>query len=174
MLEGAVGLMLVITGLIFSSLLLLNSGVAIYNQMKIGFVAHSAAVFAAQDLSASRQTDVSAQVKAMMSNVGLDSANTSTTISDTTINSMPAVSLKITANLPTLLSSGFAGILPQQIQITETAVALKTYNPMQYLLVDPPLGIGCVVPMLQSNGNYPNDGLPVWLVSLAGIRQIRN
>lgn len=174
MLEGAVGLMLVTSGLIFAALILLNSGAAIYNQMKLGFVAHSAAVFAAQDTSGSRQSDVSSQVSTMMSNVGLSSANTTTTITDTTIGSMPAVSLKISANLPTLLSASFGGVLPQQIQINETAVALKPYNPMQYIWVNPPVGQGCVVPLLQPNGNYPNDGLPVWLVSLAGIRQIRN
>lgn len=174
MVEGAVGLLLVISGLIVAVLFLLNSGLAVYNQEKIGFVANSAASYAANLTNTStRQADVDAEVKDTMANLGLDSSNTSTTISDVTLNSLPAVSVTITANLPTLMTANFGSIFPQQIQINNTAVALKPVNPMRYLVVVDPLGGQVTVPLINTTGILPNDGLPAWQISLAGVKNIR-
>ena len=174
MVEGVVGLCLVIAGLIVAGLLLMNSGALIYNQEKIGFVTHSAATYAASLTNVgSRQADVDAQVANVMSNLGLSSADTTTTISDITVNSKPAVSVTVTANLPTMLTSNFGAVLPQQVQLKETAVALKPINTMKYLIVIHPLTGLITVPLVNPTGDLPNDGLPAWEISLAGVRKLR-
>lgn len=173
MLEGAVALVMVIGGLIVAGLLLMNSGVLIYNQEKIGYATHSAASFAATANSGSRQADTEAEVDKIMDNLGLGSATTSTTIRDVTIKSKPAVSVTITANLPTMMAAGFGNIIPQQVTLTETAVALKPINPMKYLVVVHPLTGLITLPLVHPTGILPNDGLPAWEISLAGVRRLR-
>lgn len=178
MVEGAVGLVITITGLIFAGLLLINSGVLVYNQEKIGFVAHSAATYAASltDTS-SRQSEVETQIANTMSNIGLSSANTTTTIQDINLGSgaeaKPAVSVTITANLPTLLSSNFGNLLPQQIQLTETAIALKPINNVNYLVIMNLVGQKVTVPIINTTGVVPNDTLPAWFTNLVGVTRIR-
>ncbi len=173
-LEGAVGLLLVFTGLIVAGLLLMNSGVLIYNQEKIGFASHAAALYASRVTNiANRQADVEAQVSNIMNNLGLASASTTITIKDITVSSKPAVSVSISASLPTMLSANFGNLLPQQVQLTETAVALKPVNPMKYLVVTHPLTGQITVPLLNPTGVLPNDGLPAYEISLAGVRKLR-
>jgi hypothetical protein len=164
----------VITGLIFAGLLLMNSGVLIYNQEKIGFVAQSAAAYAAACTDpATRQADVDAQVSNIMNNVGLGTATTTSTIKDVTVNTKPAVSVTLSASLPTLLSANFGNLLPQQVQLSETAVALKPLNNMKYLIVIHPLGGSILLPLVAPGRVLPNDGLPAWEISLAGVRKLR-
>jgi hypothetical protein len=178
MVEGAVGLMIIITGLIFAGLLLMNSGALIYNQEKIGFVTHSAATYAAALTNAgTRQSDVEAQVSNTMANIGLSGANTSVTIKDISLgagaNAKPAVSVTVAARLPTMLSSSFGNLLPQEIQLTETSVALKPINNVQYLVIMNVVGQKVTVPMINCTGDLPNDGLPAWFTNLVGVTRIR-
>src|SRR5262249_19280138 len=141
---------------------------------KIGFLTHSAAIYAATlTNTASRQADVDAEVTNIMSNMGLSGATASTTITDITLNSKPAVSVTVNASLPTLLSSNFGNLLPQQVSLVETAVALKPINTMKYLVVIHPLGGELTLPLVAPTGVLPNDGLPAWQISLAGVRKIR-
>lgn len=166
--------MIVIIGFIFAGLLLMNSGVLIYNQGKIGFVAHSAASFAASlTNAATRQADVDSHVSNTMANLGLDATNTTTSITDIDVSSKPAVTVTVKANLPTLLSANFGNLLPQQVQLSETAVALKPINTMKYIVVIHPWGGQITLPLVNATGYLPNDGLPAWQISLAGVRKIR-
>jgi hypothetical protein len=171
MVEGAVGLMLVIIGFIFSALLLMNSGSASYNQEKLGFVANSAATYAATYTGSSRQTDVTNMVTDTMSKIGLDTSNTNVTITDVTLGRNPAVSVAITAKLPVFMGGAFNNIMPQQVQLSDTAIALKPINTMKYLVVD--LGGRMTVPLINATGVIPNDPLPAWYIGIAGVRRLR-
>ncbi len=172
--EGVVGLVLVIGGALMAFLLLMNTGVATYNKEKIGFVANSAASYAATLTDPStRQANVESLVGTTMSNMGLNSASTVVTIKDLTEASIPAVSVTVAVNIPTLLSGSISGLLPQQVQMTDTAVALKPINTMQYLVIQDPLGGQVTVPLLNNTGALPKDNLPAWSISLQGVKKIR-
>lgn len=176
--EAAVGLMLVFTAIIIAALLFLNSGAIIYNQQKLGFIAHSAAVYAATlPANGTRQSAVDAQIQNLASNVGLGNATIPpATISDSASPNalpVPTVTVSITASIPTMMS-GFGNLVPQQVQLSETAVAAKQIDQvasMQYLYVN--LGSGIYIPLLNTTGTLPNDGLPAWTISIAGVQKTR-
>lgn len=183
---------MVICGLLVAVLFFFNAGAAVYNQQKIGFVTQAAAsyagVFAATLPSpnsaagqAAVSAAVSAQVNVLMNNVGLGNATTQTTVTFPTYTDAPhpalqAYAVTVNANIPTFMSSGFANLLPQQIQLSDTAVALQPINQAgttQYCLVDL-LGPEITVPLLQSSAqNLPKDGLPAWSISINGVKKIR-
>jgi hypothetical protein len=106
-----------------------------------------------------------------MSKIGLDTSNTNVTITDVTLGRNPAVSVAITAKLPVFMGGAFNNIMPQQVQLSDTAIALKPINTMKYLVVD--LGGRMTVPLINATGVIPNDPLPAWYIGIAGVRRLR-
>jgi hypothetical protein len=172
--EGVVGLMLVIGGTVLCVLLLINSGAATYNKEKIGFVANQAATYAATLPSDStRQALVTTTVNSLLESMGLSSTNCSVTVSDITVASNPAVSVTVSASLPTMLSSNFGNLLPQQIQMSDTAVAIKNAWFWAYGKGTLPDGQSVVCPLLNATGALPNDDKPAYAITVLGVTKIR-
>lgn len=172
--EGVVGLVLIIGTTVLASLLLINTGVATYNKEKIGFVADQAAAFATSCTNMStRQADVSSFVDNLLTQMGLNASNTNVTVSDVAVGQWAAVSVSVTSNLPTIMSSGFSNLLPQQIQVSDTAVSIKSPYVSQYIVGVDPFGGTVTCALIDPTGNLPPDGLEAWRMSLTGTKRIR-
>lgn len=175
---GVACLFLIISGTVLAVLLLMNTGVATYNKEKLGFIANQAATYAATYSAylpdaATRQSNVSSMVTNLLTSMGLNSSNTNVTVTDTTVGAQAAVSVTVSANLPTIMSANFSSVLPQQIQSSFTAVAIKAPYATQYVVGVDPLGGQATGLMINPTGALPNDGLPAYSISLQGLKKIR-
>lgn len=175
---GVVAVLLVICASVLSVLLLLNTGVATFNREKVGFVAQQAATHAAtysaylSDTS-KRQDDLNSMVNGLLENMGLRSSNTTVTVSDTTVDGKPAVSVTVTANLPIITAPAFSSVMPQRIQSTYTSVKAKAPYADQYIVGIDPFGGRVLGGQVNPTGTLPNDGQPAWSISLLGVFKIR-
>ncbi len=175
---GVVSVFLLVSGSVLAVLLLMNTGVATYNKEKLGFIANQAAIYAATYSAyltdtTKRQTNVSSMVSSLLTSMGLNSSNTTVTVTDTTVGAQPAVSVTVSANLPTVMAANFSSVLPQQIQSTFTAVAIKAPYATEYVVGLDPLGGKVTGLMINPTGALPNDGRPAWSIGLQGLNKIR-
>ena len=131
--EGVVALVLIITGTVLGTLLLVNSGLSTYYKEKLGFVANQAAQFAFQipaDKDPKAQT--TAFVLELMEKIGLPSENTVVTTDNTVqVAGVRGAKVVITANLKLI---GKGDVLPLTIPLTETSIAISS----NYIISGPP------------------------------------
>jgi hypothetical protein len=159
-------------------LLLLNTGLASYNKEKIGYVANQAALYATSLNNVNAQTrasSVSSFVDTLFSQMGVKAANTSVQISDFAVGKWAGVKVSISTDLPTLNSSALSTMLPQQLHVSDNAVAIKAPYATQYLKGVDPIGSGqVVVPIIEApNGILPADSLPAWSIGLNNLLKLR-
>jgi hypothetical protein len=128
--EGAVGLWLVVLGAVGATLLLANVGMAAYYKTKVGFVADECARYAANQArwncgypyyvsSSKTQQEVTALANKMLSGMGLPTAN-SVDVQTTS----DVVTVKLEVHGMKLVGNGT--MLPSLISMNETAVASLT------------------------------------------------
>src|SRR5277367_6915217 len=87
LIEGALGLIMVLGGAIIAVLLILNSGTGIFLKMKIGLVTAQAAQYAAvHQTDANVQGETQAFVEALMPNVGLTPKQLTVTVVQCVVN----------------------------------------------------------------------------------------
>jgi len=172
--EGVVGLALVIGSTVLAVLLLVNAGAAAYNKEKIALVAQQAATYASiLPNDTNRQALVETMVDAFLDNMGINSANTTVTVSDINLVNREAIEVTVTTSLSTLLSGNAAAILPLQINISDKAVAIKNPWYGAYGIGVMPFGSkfsGCLI---NNTGVLPADGLPAWQMDLVSVWKIR-
>jgi hypothetical protein len=165
MVEGVVGLMMVIGGTVLAVVLLLNAIAATYNKEKIGFVANTAAVYAGTlPNNAARQGLVTAKVNQLLAGMALHASNTTVTVSDLTITTRPAVKVTVATSLPTLLFASFSSVLPSSIRTSDTAVAFNRCWFWGYGVGIHPLGPRWTSPITNATGALPADKKPAWTV----------
>lgn len=174
--EGVVGTMLIIGGTVAAIVLMLNSGAATYNKEKIGFVANQAALYASSlNNTPARQALVTDLVNNLLAsnNLGAGRRGNIVTIKDTTVGSKPAVSVTVTTSVSTVFANNFSSMLPQTIQMSDTAIALKPTWFWGYAVGTLPTGQSLTFPLINATGALPNDGLPAYSLSALGLIKIR-
>lgn len=172
--EGVVGMMLIIGGTVAAIVLLMNSAAATYHKEKIGFVANQAALYATTLTdNSTRQAQVTDLATKLLASMGIDAGVTTVTITDTTLGSQPAVSVTVTSAVPTMFASNFSALVPQTIQMSDTAVAPKPFWFWGYAVGTLPTGQSLTFPLINATGALPNDGLPAYSLSALGLIKIR-
>lgn len=173
--EALLALMLTIGATTLAVILLLNTGSATYDKEKIAFVANQAATYATSliDMS-SRDSDVQSFVDTMFTQMGVKATNTVVTVKDTKCAKWSALTVQVTTTMPTIMSSAFSNLIPQQIQVTDTAVAIKSPYAEAYCIGVDPLGGQVTLALINPDGTLPSDGVPAWAISLAaGVVRLR-
>lgn len=172
--EGVVGMILVIGVTIFAVVLLLNAGAAAYNKEKLGFVTNAAATYATNLTDyGTRQALVADRVNNMLASMSLTPDKSTVTVTDMNVGKLPAVSVTVSLTLPTMLSSNFNSILPQAVQLTDTAVALKPRYYWGDGLGMLPTGQNLIFPLVNTTGALPDDGKPAYAITVAAMFKVR-
>lgn len=161
--EGVIGLWLVVAAIVLGTLFLVNAGVSTYCKEKLGFIANQAADYAAVlPPDGARQGLVQNMVRELVSKMGFSTSGTQVSIQDLTLVSRPAVKVTVTTPFSTFLSAVGGNIIPPLITMSDSAVALNNgWYPAYAVVVDlqgqKTLGI-----MVDPAGQMPNDQLPVY------------
>lgn len=170
--DSAVGMYMVITGLILGTVLLLNAGGFIYYKLKLGFIANSTATYASGlPNNAARNGLVTNYANQTLTSMGFNPSAVTVNISDTSIVTRPGVIISVTCPLSSLIN--FCNIVPSSITLSECAVAAQKYWYWGDGQLINPFGGHCTFPIVNSTGNLPNDGLPAWKCTLFGATKIR-
>jgi hypothetical protein len=166
--EGVAGLWLVVLGVVFGALLMVNvAGVTCYKE-KIGFIANQAADYAATlPNDAARHGLVLDTVKALLVNMGFQNAHTVVTLTDVMVATRPSVKVTVTTPFSTFLSKEFSTVIPLQITLSDSAVAVSNGWYPSYGIVQSGgkqfLGV-----MINNTGALPPDSKPAYLISIMG------
>ncbi|CAN5274618.1 hypothetical protein BH10CYA1_BH10CYA1_58860 [soil metagenome] len=162
-LEGVVGLWLVVAAIVLGTLLLVNAGVSTYCKEKLGFIANQAADYAAVlPPDGARQGLVQNMVRELVGKMGFSTAGTQVTIEDLTLVSRPGVKVTVTTPFSTFLSSVGGNIIPPLITLSDSAVALSNGWYPAYAVVVDLQGQKTLSILVDPAGQIPNDTLPVY------------
>ena len=119
--EGAVGLVLIIGGAVIGALLILNCGAGIFFKNKLLVVSTQAAQYAAAHSHDSGVNDeVTAYVQHLMQQVGMTPNNLAVSTNAATIDGQNGMTVAITNSFPLF---GNGSVLPCQIQLNDTEFA---------------------------------------------------
>lgn len=178
--------MLLASACALAVLLSVNTGVATYNNEKLGFIANQGATYIANfwpylPTNQVRQDNVTSMVNGLMSNMGLNGNNTTVTIAYPMVNGTQNVSVTVTSSLPTITSGGFSSVIGQQMQATNTATVPMVAKPYAtgYVIGQDPIGGGLVTGYLVSpditnlNATIPTQNQTVWSIGLDGLHKVR-
>lgn len=174
--DSAVGMWLVIGGVIFGALVLLNVGSLIYFKIKLGYIVNATATYASSmPPGGTRNAAITTFANNTMTAMGFNPANFTIGISDTTIVTRPAVKINFTTHLTTLVSNALlTTFIPQQIMLSETSVAAQKYWYWGDGELINPFGGTCTFPLVNSTGALPNDGLPAYKIGLfTSLQRVR-
>lgn len=164
--EGVVGVWLVVCAVVLGTMLLVSAGMITYCKEKLGFVANQAADYAAVlPPDGARQGLVLNSVKALLTSMGFPTSNTQVTITDLTLQapiSRPAVKVTIATPFSTFLANAGGQIIPPQITVSDSAIALNNGWYPAYAVVVNLQGQKSLGIMVDGTGTYPSDTLPVY------------
>jgi hypothetical protein len=125
LIEGVIGLMMVIGGTVFATLLILDSGTGIFLKNKISLVASQAAQYAANHQSnPDVETDTEAYVQSLMPVIGLKPSRLTVTVTATSVNGVQGEVVAISNQFPLFGQ----GIFPTEIQLSDTEFAGASYQ----------------------------------------------
>jgi hypothetical protein len=127
LIEGALGLVMVIGVGVMSAMLVLNSGVGAFFKNKLSMITNQAVQFAvshSQDADADLQAETKTFVQQLMPNVGLTPSNLNVTVKFTTTGTQTGLLVSVSNNFPLL---GNGTMFPAQMQMSDTEFA-STYN----------------------------------------------
>jgi len=120
LIEGVIGLMMVIGGTVFATLLILDSGTGIFLKNKILLVASQAAQYAAANQSdADVETETEVYVQSLMPLVGLTPRRLTVTVTAASINGVEGEVVAISNQFPLFGQ----GVFPTEIQLSDTEFA---------------------------------------------------
>jgi len=117
--EGVVGLAMVIGGGILAVLLIINTGTAMYMKNKVAFASEQMARYAASETDTAKRD---AFKQDLITKMGLPSGTT-INLEDTQLGSQDAVKATATATSSTLLKADW---LPETISMTDSSVAASS------------------------------------------------
>ncbi|CAN5739427.1 hypothetical protein BH10CYA1_BH10CYA1_34660 [soil metagenome] len=174
--EGVVGLWLIIGFMIAASVLLINVLAASFNKEKLGFVTDMAAVYGSNlpaDTTNAPQL-IDDRVKVLLKEMSLKTTTLNVTSkwndhsATGKIGTRPSCAVTIDATVPTLLSASMPAFMPVNIKMTDTSVALMrpwnwSYGSCSIAAAVLP---GWITPGLNVTGYIPKDGKTVCKVIL--------
>lgn len=171
--QGVLGLWLLIVGAVLGAVLLVNVGGATYFTQKLGFIADQAAAYATTQPTNSRQQAVTDLVSQLVSSMGFSTNNLGVTVTDTTVNGKPAVQVTVQASMPAMFGAQFANIIPSQIALPYTATAVKNAWFNSYAVTTLLNNQSITNPVIDTNQALPNDGLPGYVTTILGMSKIK-
>lgn len=147
-LEGVVGLSLVIGGLVAATLFIGNVSLLGNFQSKLNFVTIQAAQYAARNGDSSNITNDTHQfVKETMKIIGMPNADTATvTVTPQTVNGQQGMLVEISGQFPTL---GNESWIPSIVRLRDKEFALGD-SAVGYLRVPGLFGPDCIVPVAKT------------------------
>ncbi len=174
--EGVVGLWLIIFFMIASVVLLINVLAASFNKEKLGFVTDMAAVYGSNlpaDTTNAPQL-IEDRVNVLLKEMSLKTTtlNVTSKWNDHTasgkVGTRPVCSVTIDATVPTLLSASMPAFMPVNIKMTDTSIALMrpwnwSYGSCSIAAAVLP---GWITPGLNVTGYVPKDSKTVCNVIL--------
>ncbi|MFN8555001.1 MAG: hypothetical protein U0103_26320 [Candidatus Obscuribacterales bacterium] len=174
--EGVVGLWLIIGFTIVAVVLLINILAASYNKEKLGFVTDMAAVYGSNlppDTTNAPQL-IEDRVRLLLNQMSVKTTtlNVTSKWNDHSaagkIGTRPACSVTIDATVPTLLSASLPAFMPVNIKMSDTSIALMrpwnwSYGSCSIAAAVLP---GWITPGLNVTGYVPKDNKPVCNVIL--------
>lgn len=173
--EAVIALTLIIGSTFLAVVLLLNIGLATYDKEKLAYVADQASLYAISLSDRStRDADVKSFVDNMLNQMGAKATNTTVTVKDVACSRWAAISVSVKSTLPTIMSTAFSSLVPQQLEVSDTSVAIKSPYATAYCLGAAPIGGKVTLALVNPTGDLPPDTLPAWSINLAfGLRKIR-
>lgn len=174
--EGVVGLWLIIFFMVASVVLLINVLAASFNKEKLGFVTDMAAVYGSNlpaDTTNAPQL-IEDRVKVLLKEMSLKTTTLNVTSkwndhsASGKVGTRPVCSVTIDATVPTLLSASMPAFMPVNIKMTDTSIALMrpwnwSYGSCSIAAAVLP---GWITPGLNVTGYVPKDGKTVCNVIL--------
>lgn len=162
--EGVVSIWLIVTVVVASISLLINTGMSMFYKQKIAFIAMQTATYAAQlKLADDRQARGETYAKSLIKTMGLPVINSEITIKELVVEGAPSIEVAITlANLP-LFHGPESGMLPFSVTLGDKAVAIRQQAPEAYVwLNNNPKMSGYLLPVVRMPaGGVNQSGLPV-------------
>ncbi len=162
--EGVVSIWLIVTVVVASISLLINSGMSMFYKQKIAFIAMQTASYTAQlKTSEDRQTKGETFARMMIKTMGLPVINSEITIKEVAIEGAPSMEVAITlTNLP-LFHGPESGMLPFTVTLGDKAVAVRQQAPEAYVwLNNNPKMSGYLLPVVRMPpGGVNQSGLPI-------------
>lgn len=170
--QGVVGLWLLIVATVLGTLLLINVGGATYGKEKLGFITDQAAMYASNlPPGAGRQAAVTNLVNSLLGDMGFGTNNTSITITDTSVSGQPAVQVTVSTSLATLLAGKFASVIPSQFSTPYTSTSVKNTWFNGYATSTNLIGAQVTGPVVNTTLAFPKDGLPHYVTTIFGMNQ---
>lgn len=174
--EGVVGLWLIIGFMIVAAVLLLNVLAASYNKEKLGFVTDMAAVYGSNlppDTTNANQL-IDDKVKSLLKEMSVKTTSLTVTSkwndhsASGKIGTRPVCSVTIDATVPSLLSASIPSFMPVNIKMSDTSIALMrpwnwSYGSCSIAAAVLP---GWITPGLNVTGYVPKDSKTVCNVIL--------
>jgi hypothetical protein len=121
--EGVVGLLLILAAIIVGIILLLDVGFSIYRKMQLGFVVNQTA-----DYAANREGDpqILAQERGqeVLNALGLNSTNAIIKAKQFTIQGAPVVKVSVELDVPLFASN--VPVLPMKVRLSDSVIAVKS------------------------------------------------
>lgn len=174
--EGVIGLWLIVGFMVVAALLLVNVLAASYNKQKLGFVTDMAAVYGSNlpPDTADAPALIEARVRALLTEMSVRTTSLTVTSrfndhsASGRIGTRPVCAVTIDATVPTLLSSNFPALMPVNIKMSDTSVALMRPWNWSYGSCSIAAAIlpGWITPGLNVTGYIPRDGKTVCKVIL--------
>lgn len=119
--EGICGLGLVIGGVVLATLLIVNTGMAMYLKGKLAFVAQQTARFSTGLPQSTMEKDAEEFGKELARRMGLDPKETQIKIARTSIGSSEAIEAQASSSMTTF---GNVDWLPKTVGMTDSAIAI--------------------------------------------------
>lgn len=119
--EGVVGLVIVMGGLILAILLMVNTGMAMYLKGKVAFLAQQTARHATGLQASQLQSESTAFAKELAARMGMDKDSTNIEVATCTVSGEEAIEVKISSSTGTF---GGVDFLPKTVAMNDSAVAV--------------------------------------------------
>lgn len=121
--EGAVGLVLIIFGAVCAVLFMVNSGIAMYQKSRLSYVAMQTATYASQ-MPRLDQAAVKLFAQDILRQMGIDSGDIGVVATDVTVKGQPAVKVELRNAFP--LFNSRVDYLPKTVAISDAAICVKS------------------------------------------------
>jgi hypothetical protein len=177
--QGIVCLMILIIGTVLGVLLLINAGTAAYQKEKLCFVANQSAAYATSFLPSERAAaapKVQNFSRQLLSNMGINTADVTVNF-DVPVGAQKGAQVSITAPFATVAPAGYASVIPNGLQMSDSECVLNhSYYSAYGLGILGQAGIvgGSVLfPVTKLGLIPPDDGLPAWTINQGIMIRIR-
>jgi hypothetical protein len=164
MVEGVMGLWLVITGTVLALTIIVNTGMSTYYKEKLGFISNQCAAYAAtlppgEDIA----SKVEPVARGLLSALGLANTGCKVKVEEKAIEDRTAVKITVAVNGLKLFGPG--DVLPGTINLEDSAIVLRNGAPTGLLWMNNNAKFsGYLIPAIKVPPSGPNSlGMPLYI-----------